>query len=329
MSSGSSDLKATLEPGAIRCGCLGVAIRGSVGETAHVCDLVCALPVATGGVTLFAKNSDRPPEEVQVVEWLPPRIDAATTRATHIELPAHDGPTLGIVGSRPAWGWGLEHGVNERGLAAGNATIYTTLDPRSFPDALTGMDLVRLVLERAADADRAVSVLAELLATVGQGGSGQAGERRPYWSSFLLADPHRAYVVETSGNVGAVEEVVDVRAISNRTTIPGFTAEAAHPRQPVGTLVQPRLDASCRVLNHRPVTVESLQAHLRSHDGGLNGWTICMHVDEPDHQEATTSSMVAELPVDGPAVVHLLLGSPCQGTYRRVTVASSAGAADG
>jgi secernin len=291
-----------------------------------VCDLLCALPAATDGVTLFAKNSDRPPAEEQVIEWLPPRIDDVATRATHVELPAHPGTTLAIVGVRPTWGWGLEHGVNEAGLAAGNATIYTTLDPRPAPDALTGMDLVRLVLERATDADLAVSVLANLLATVGQGGSGHAGERRPYWSSFLVADPHRAYVVETSGDLGAVEAVDDVRAISNRTTIPAFTAEHAHPRQPVDTLVQPRLDSSCRVLGERPITVAALEAHLRSHEGGAGGWTVCMHVDGPDHQEATTSSLIAELPVGSPPVVHLLLGSPCEHAYRRVTVAPGASA---
>lgn len=289
-----------------------------------MCDLLCALPHAAGGQTLFAKNSDRPPDERQVLEWLPPRIDDGVTHATHLAVSAHPGPTLGVVGARPAWGWGLEHGVNEAGLAAGNATIYTTLDPRPAPDALTGMDLVRLMLERCADAERAVSLLAELLATVGQGGSGHEGERRPYWSSFLLADPHRAFVVETSGNDGAVEEVRDVRAISNCTTIPAFTAEHAHPRQPVETLVQPRLDASRRVLAQRPVTVAALQAHLRSHEGGGDGWTVCMHVDTPDHAEATTSSMVAELPAQGPPVVHLLLGSPCRGTYRRLTVESGA-----
>lgn len=294
-----------------------------------MCDLLCALPSATDGATLFAKNSDRPPAEPQVIEWVPSRVDDGVTRATHVELRAHPTATLGIVGCRPAWGWGLEQGVNEAGLAAGNATIYTTLDPRPLPDALTGMDLVRLVLERCTDADLAVSTLAELLATVGQGGSGHADGRRPYWSSFLLADPRRAFVVETSGKLGAVEEVVDARAISNRTTIPAFTAEHANPRQPVDRLVQPRLDASCRVLEQRPVTVDALKAHLRSHEGGAGGWTVCMHVDEPDHQEATTSSMVAELPVDGPPVVHLLLGSPCQGTYQRLSVAPGIGAAGG
>jgi secernin len=287
-----------------------------------MCDLLCALPAATGGPTLFAKNSDRPTGEAQVMEWLPPRVGEAVTRATHVELPAHPEATFGVVGIRPAWGWGLEHGVNEAGVAAGNATIYTTLDPRPASDALTGMDIVRLVLERSPDAERAVSLVAELLATVGQGGSGHEGSRRPYWSSFLIADPHDAFVVETSGNAGAVEEVVDVRAISNRTTIAAFTAEHAHPRQPVATLVQPRLDASCRVLDQRPVTVESLMAHLRSHDGGDDGWTVCMHVTEPGSEEETTSSLVAELPAVGPPIAHLLLGSPCQGTYRQITVAN-------
>jgi len=285
-----------------------------------VCDLLCALPAATGGVTLFGKNSDRPPDELQVLEWHPPRVDDGVTRATHVELLAAPGATLGVLGSRPAWGWGFEHGVNEAGLAAGNASIYTTLDPRSAPDALTGMDLVRLVLERAPDAEQAVSLVADLLASVGQGGSGHDGERRPYWSSFLFADPRCAYVVETSGNAGAVEEVFDVRAISNRTTIPEFTAEVAHPRQPVATLVQPRLDASCRALSQRPVTVEALQAHLRSHADGEGGWSVCMHVEEPDHQEATTASMVAELPVGSPPVAHALIGSPCEQTYRRLVV---------
>ena len=233
-----------------------------------------------------------------------------------------------MLGSRPVWGWGLEHGVNERGLAVGNATIYTTHDPRPAPDALTGMDLVRLVLERADDADLGVSILAALLATVGQGGSGQEDAHRPYWSSFLLADPRRAYVVETSGNDGAVEAVSDVRAVSNRATIGTFAAELAHPGQPVGTLVQPRLDASVRVLAHRPVTVDALQAHLRSHEGGADGWTVCMHVEGADHREATTSSIVAELPEDRPPVAHVLLGAPCQSSYQAVTVSADLGPLD-
>ena len=234
---------------------------------------------------------------------------------THIEVPAAPRPTLGVFGSRPAWGWGLEQGVNEAGVAAGNATIYTTLDPRSAPDALTGMDLVRLVLERCPTAPVAVDLIEELLATVGQGGSGHEGARRPYWSSFLIADPTSAFVVETSGNTAAVESVTSTRATSNRTTIPTFDAVHRHPGQPVSLLVDPRLAASERVLEHRPVTVASLQAHLASHEGGDDGWTVCMHVENPEHQEATTAAMVAELPVAASPIVHHLVGSPCEGSW--------------
>ena len=291
-----------------------------------MCDLLCALPPATDGAALFAKNSDRPPDEVQAFEWLAPRLDERVTRTTHAEVVAHPSATYGVLGARPTWGWGLEQGVNDQGLALGNATIYTTLDPRPFPDALTGMDLVRLVLERCATAAKGVELLEELLTTVGQGGSGHDGARRPYWSSFLLADPAEGYVVETSGPTCAVEAVADVRATSNRTTIPDFTADHAHPAQPVGTLVQPRLDASCRVLAERPVTVPALMAHLRSHEGGADGWTVCMHVDGPDHREATTASMVAELPVGAAPIAHILAGSPCQGDYERIDLAELAGA---
>ncbi len=289
-----------------------------------MCDLLCALPSATGGATLFAKNSDRPPDEAQVVGWLPPRTDVEGTTATHVMVQAHSGPTLGVLGSRPAWGWGLEHGVNTAGVAVGNATIYTTLDPRPFPDALTGMDLVRLALERSGSAAGAVDTIRGLLATVGQGGSGHAGHRRPYWSSFLIADPNDAFVVETSGNEAVVEPVAGSRALSNRTTIPAFDAVHRHPRQPVAERVDPRLRASVQVLAGA-VTVDSLKAHLASHAGGDHGWTICMHVDLPGHQEATTSSMVAELPRSGPPVVHVLVGSPCAGQYERVEVGSAPG----
>lgn len=285
-----------------------------------MCDLLCALPAATGGPTLFAKNSDRPPAEPQAFEWFESRVDQSPVRATHVEVPALALPTRRVFGSRPSWGWGLEQGVNDLGVAAGNATIYTTLDPRPAPDGVTGMDVVRLVLERATSAADGLAVVEQLLATVGQGGSGHEGERRPYWSSFLIADPRSAYVVETTGNQVAVEPVLVTRATSNRTTIPAFDAAHRHPRQPVATLVDPRLAASERALAHRPVTVAGLQAHLASHEGGADGWTVCMHVDGPGHQEATTAAMVAELPVDGPPIVHHLTGSPCRGTWQTTRV---------
>jgi hypothetical protein len=107
-----------------------------------------ALPVATGGNTLFAKNSDRPPAERQVYEWVPGQRYTGPQRVTHIEVAPHTAPTLGCLIARPAWMWGAEHGVNEAGVAAGNTTVYTTVDPRPATTGLTGMDLVRLALEQ-------------------------------------------------------------------------------------------------------------------------------------------------------------------------------------
>ena len=288
-----------------------------------MCDILVALPGCTDvGVTLFAKNSDRDPREPQVVEWHPPRRDSGAVRCTHIGVAAHHSETLACVVSRPEWCWGAEHGVNEAGVAIGNTTVYTTLDPRPFPAALTGMDIVRLGLERCSSASAAVALITDLIERVGQGGSGHdprlAPSGRPYWNAFLVADPSAAYVIDTSGREWAVEQVADVRAISNRTSVPGFDEAHRHPRQPVDRLVDPRWFASQRALADRPVSVDSLQRHLRSHDSfGDPGWTVCMHVEGV---ESTTASMVAALRPDGGSEVWWLVGSPCEGQYRAADV---------
>jgi hypothetical protein len=282
-----------------------------------VCDSLVALgPAAEHGVTLFAKNSDRPPGERQSIEWSMPRTER-TTRTTYLTIDAHPTPTHRALLSRPDWCWGAEHGVNEAGVAIGNHTIYTTLDPRPFPDALIGMDLVRLGLERASSAAAAVGVITGLLERYGQGGSGHdvaaLGRAKPYWSSFLVADPGDAWMVETSGPTWQAEQVPDVAAMSNRTCIAGFDAAHRHPNQPVERLIDPRLAASRAVLAARPVTVEAIAAHLRSHDSCVApGWSVCMHVED---DEETTASMIAALPADRPPTAWMLTGNPCRNEY--------------
>jgi secernin len=275
-----------------------------------VCDSLCALAPATGtGVTLFAKNSDRPPDEAQRLEHFPARRDSGLVRATYVEVDPHPGETVGVVGSRPWWMWGLEHGVNEAGVAIGNEMIFTTADPRGLPPGLVGMDLVRLGLERATTAEEAVGVVVELLQRHGQGGSGQYGTDRPYWSSFLVVDPGDAWVLETSDREWATERVDRTRAISNRTTIPAFTEVHRHPKQP-DELVDPRWEASRKVLAAEPVGVDDVAAHLRCHTGE-KGYTVCMHVDG---LEATTASVIAELGPDR-SLARWCAGSPCSSVY--------------
>ncbi len=287
-----------------------------------MCDTLVALAPATAdGATLFAKNSDRPPHETQVIEHHPARREDVT-RTTYLEVPGHPEPTLAVTGSRPAWMWGLEHGVNEAGVAVGNEMIFTLDDPHAAPEALTGMDLVRLSLERSPTASDAVATLTGLLEAHGQGGSGHDHADVPYWSSFLLADPTSAWVVETSGRTWATEEVDRTRAISNRTTIASFDAVHRQAREATAPFVDPRWEAGTAVLGHGPVTEQGLRDHLRSHCGGADGWTVCMHVPG---LEATTASVVTTLTADGPPLARFLLGSPCRSVYVPLRVGEPVG----
>jgi dipeptidase len=282
-----------------------------------VCDTLCALGSAAAGTgTVFAKNSDRPRAERQQVVRSAPRRGRAPVRTTYLEIEAATAPTLAVLGTGPDWMWGLEQGVNEAGVAIGNERVWTDEDPRGAPDALTGMDLVRLGLERSSTAAAAVEVVVELLERYGQGGACHPGGRSPYWSSFLVADRDRAFVLETSGRSWSSEEVEGSRAISNRLTIPAF--EAAHGIDSGGlleALVDPRLEASRAALAAGPFDVERALAHLRSHEGGPDGHTVCMHTEA----EVTTASMVARL--DGSrSEVWITLGSPCESEYQAMEV---------
>jgi hypothetical protein len=298
-----------------------------------MCDCVVALPTATDGrATLFAKNSDRPWDEPQDLVWTPPRRDREQIICTHISVPPATTDVLGHLSIQPRWMWGVEGGVNEAGVAIGNERITTTLDPRSLPDALTGMDLVRLGLERATTATDAVTTIIELLERYGQGGSGEADRHAPYWSSFLIADGTRAYKLESSGREWASEEVVGKGAISNRTTIPAFDAQHRHPRQPVETLVDPRLTCSIEALRPTPITLDALSTWQQSHDAHPDapGWSVCMHVADPGHAQRTTAAFIAELPtadhkVRQRARMWVTVGSPCVSVRVPVTVGEPLG----
>lgn len=273
---------------------------------------------------MFAKNSDRPPDEPQELEWLAPRRDTGPVRATYIDVDPAPGWTFGVLASRPAWMWGLEHGVNEAGVAVGNEAVYTTLDPRRVPPSLVGMDLVRLALERADSARAAVEVIVGLLDRYGQGGSGYDGTDGPYWSSFLIADASDAWILETSGTLTATEHVERTRAISNRLTIPAFDAAHRDPLMPTD-FADPRLEASDALLASEPLTVDMLKTHLRDHTSGDHGFSVCMHV--PD-AVSTTAAIIAELPGPFPSrrpLAHACLGSPCQSIFVPVAVGQTLG----
>ncbi|XP_067459682.1 secernin-3 [Thunnus thynnus] len=186
------------------------------------CDTFVALPPSTEGQRIiFGKNSDRPCDEVQEVVYFPARDCTAGEKVecTYIEIDqaAH---TFAVVLSRPAWLWGAEMGANEHQVCIGNEAVWGR-ESADGEEALLGMDLVRLGLERADTAEKAVDVITELLEKYGQGGSCMEDESGfTYHNSFLISDRKEAWVLETSGKYWAAERVEGgYRNISNQYSI--------------------------------------------------------------------------------------------------------------
>ena len=299
-----------------------------------MCDTLCV--IGDSG-TLFAKSSDRPSGEVQWARTFPRRAAGGTLRTQYLDLGADPGASALTFASQPAWLWGLEHGVNEHRVAIGNEAVYTVDDRRAAPEALLGMDLVRLALERGDSADAAFAILVELLETHGQGGSGWEHTSEPYYSSFLITDPSRAWIVETSQRSWVAKSVDHGgAAISNRLSI---ATEHTHrsadvsagadwqawrnPKAPTG-IADHRLAVTAACAASAPSPADIVRA-LRDHgspDGTLpesvgddwSGVTVCMHI--PGYQ-ATTASCVVELPNDPARPVRewIALGSPCVSVY--------------
>ncbi|MHA1731311.1 MAG: C69 family dipeptidase [Promethearchaeota archaeon] len=186
------------------------------------CDTFVSVGTASrDGDTVFGKNSDRPDDEVQLVVFVPHRQHGRgeKLRCTHISIPQVR-VTNAVLLSQPYWMWGAEMGVNEHGVAIGNEAVWTT--ERIRGTGLTGMDLLRLGLERGRTARGTLDVVTELLAAHGQGGYCSVDGSMRYHNSFIIADPEEAWVLETADEWWVAERVADgVRNISNGLSIDG------------------------------------------------------------------------------------------------------------
>ncbi|TFG71555.1 MAG: peptidase U34, partial [Anaerolineales bacterium] len=180
------------------------------------------------GSVLFAKNSDREPNEAQVLTFVP-RMQYgkdAAVQCTNTQLPQVS-ETYTVLLSRPFWMWGAEMGMNEFGVTIGNEAVFTK-EPKQKDGGLLGMDMIRLALERASTAREALETIVNLLSTYGQGGN--CGFTHPffYHNSFIIADPEHAWVLETAGDYWAALKVKDYYSISNGLTI-GMEFDLASP----------------------------------------------------------------------------------------------------
>jgi secernin len=300
---------------------------------------------------VFAKNSDRPPGEPQITWPFGRRSSAGCSLRTQY-LTIGDAGAHAALLSCPTWLWGAEHGVNEHGVAIGNERVATTHDSSAAEPALIGMDLVRLGLERARTAAEAVDAMTGLLEACGQGGIADATHGEAYDSSFLVADPTSAFVLETAGRDWVAAPFSGGAAVSNRISLGTEWSRGSRHLDPgadFGRFRDPaeqtgyadvRLAASRAFLSSTPpggLTPAATAAHLRDHGTGpwgapgarshvtppprrvgpdFSGVSVCMHVRG---RYVTAASMIADLPetiADGaPLRVWVAPGSPCASVF--------------
>ncbi|MGD8607348.1 MAG: carcinine hydrolase/isopenicillin-N N-acyltransferase family protein [Myxococcales bacterium] len=296
------------------------------------------------GPVWFAKNSDREPSEAQFVEC----HDDSAAQGLPLGLPL-DSARLRTIVSRPAWMWGCEMGVNEHGLAIGNEAVFTKIPvPKS---GYTGMDFQRVVLTNNRTADEALEHLIELTEQLVQGGvMGHRHHRFRYHSSFLIADPTTAWVLETAGHYWAAKRVRGVATISNALTIEddfdlihtgaypsarergwvksakGFGFASAFSNPVMSVLAGAPVRRSCTAHSLAGVVepnARSFIAALTDHGAvepgkGLRSESPCAHASWLPTRTAaqTTASVIARLASDGPSVWATGTSSPCLSVFK-------------
>lgn len=272
-----------------------------------MCDTLVRI---TDDGVLFAKNSDRDPNEAQLLEFHPATAD---THATLI--------------SRPWWLWGAEMGVNEHGITIGNEAVFTRRVAKAGGNQ-TGMDLVRHALEEATDRHGAVEVIVRRLEEGGQGG--RASHEHPrfhYDNSFIVADRTGAVVLETAGRRWATEEVRGARSISNGLTIPGFAEKHADPLKGAVAQCGARRARTTDTAAHAEGVLD-LMAGLRDHGDRAHptySWANgaltapCAHAGGLLTSTQTTASWVADVTADQHWIT--ATSAPCTSIFKPVRVA--------
>lgn len=323
-----------------------------------MCDTIVALGNSTiDKSVLFAKNSDRDPNEAQYIQIVEGGVHpkGSLVKCTYISIPQVE-KTYSILLSKPFWIWGAEMGANEYGVVIGNEAVFSKITQKKEP-SLIGMDLLRLGLERSKSAVEALKVIIELLEVHGQAGNCGFSHPFAYDNSFLIADKKEAWVLETADRHWVVEKVKDIRSISNIYTIEtewyeaskDLVAYAIHKgwcktkadfnfKRCYSDLIYSTFAAgssrhACTtdflLKNKGNIALGDMMKALRMHGSkrsedwtpgkALMGADVCMHLGYgPIRISQTTGSMVSHLTAD--KELHWLTGTaaPCLGIFKPV-----------
>lgn len=299
-----------------------------------MCDTFVVPPsLASGGHWIFAKNSDREPNEAQQWMYIYPGTrnkDRVRTSFIEAEQPREH---YGMWLSKPFHLWGGEMGMNDHGLVIGNEAVFTRIRMAKKNEGLTGMDMIRLALERCRAASDAVEQICRYVETYGQDACGGYENRNFYYhNSFIICDPREAFVLETAGRHWVYRKIHGFYAISNRLTIGkewdrisdnaisyararnwcrkhqdfDFADAFTEPIMSRLAMAMQRREACTTQVTvtsaARKLTVQDAIGILRSHAGdagfephrgAMN--SVCLHATGLLTPSQTTASMVAEL----------------------------------
>ncbi len=318
-----------------------------------MCDTLAALPSITqNGNLLFAKNSDREPDEAQALLHVPHgRPVESTVKCTFIEIPQVE-ETNACILSKPFQMWGAEMGANEHGVVIGNEAVFTKVKIKKKNNGLTGMDLLRLALERSKTAEEAVTCITSLLKKYGQDACGGYKKKSFYYhNSFIIADAQQAWVLETAGREWAAEKVKDIRSISNKLSIDKadrvsntatsfaqqkgwwkgdreFSFQKTYSDWFYTRMSRAAARQTCTMAlsmkNAGALTAWHCMQTLQTHNledklfkpSKANTASVCMHATSILNPSNTTGSMVAEVRSHAPATLWLTgTSNPCLSVY--------------
>lgn len=291
-----------------------------------MCD---AFVVVKPGHVLFGKNSDRDPNEAQVLSWVPEQTHPPGAKLhctwSSIDQVEH---TYATLLCRPFWMWGAESGANEHGVVIGNEAIFAH-EPFA-EDGLLGMDLVRLGLERGNTAEAAKNIICGLIERHGQGGRcsyEKAGFS--YHNSFLIADAAGAWVVEAVGRRVACKHISEgTYAISNSIGLPELASRSDSIRTWVASASKRRSRVQCLAEDandaHSAMNVlrdhgsrDGLPRYAR-HNGAMSA--PCMHAGGWLAASQTVGSLVSEWTPTGHRCWATGTAAPCLSVFRPVSV---------
>ena len=255
-------------------------------------------------LAIFAKNSDRSPNEAQVIEFIEHKHhDEAVLKCTYISIDQVK-ETNAMVISRPIWLWGAEMGVNEHGVVIGNEAVFTK--GKYGEESLIGMDYLRLGLERGNSAKEALEIIVSLLERYGQGGNCGFDKEFRYDNSFLIMDRKEIYVLETAGRNWTWKRY-EKASISNRLQLEedsdAYSGKRCNFKKTYSDFLFSTFSCAkgrqAKTCSHRLDHVSDAFAALRQHavsDPMCRGSvsSVCMHAGDL-FADQTTSSMVVEL----------------------------------